>query len=106
MDAELRAWTEDQNRANTALLSAQQSTNDQLVMMGRELANVAMMLAPRISEGPSPLEQLLAQLAAQGQEAIGHLRELVQQNKRIEARLGGDDRHPRPAGGSGRATRQ
>ena len=106
MDAELRAWMEDQNRAIAGLSAGQQKTNDQLVMMGRELANIAMMLAPRISEGPSPLEQLLAQLVAQGQESIGHLREVVQQNKRIEARLGVDDRHPRPAGGSGRATRQ
>lgn len=106
MDAELRAWTEDQNRAVADLLAAQQRANDQLVLMTRELANIAMMLAPRISEGPSPLEQLLAQLVAQGQEAISHLRDLVQQGRRIEAKLDGDGLHPRPEGGNGKATRQ
>ena len=106
MDTELRTWTEDQNRAVADLSASQQRANDQLVMITRELANIAMMLAPRISEGPSPLEQLLAQLVAQGQEAISHLRDLVQQGKRIEAKLDGDAPHTRPAGGNGKATRQ
>ena len=106
MDTELRTWTEDQNRAVAGLSASQQRANDQLVLITRELANIAMMLAPRISEGPSPLEQLLAQLVAQGQESISHLRDLVQQGKRIEAKLDSDDRRPRPAGGNGKPTRQ
>ena len=106
MDTELRTWTEDQNRAVADLSASQQRANDQLVMINRELANIAMMLAPRISEGPSPLEQLLAQLVAQGQESITHLRDLVQQGKRIEAKLDRHDPHPRRAGGNGKATRQ
>jgi len=106
MDIELRTWTEDQNTAVADLSASQQRANDQLVMITRELANIAMMLAPRISEGPSPLEQLLAQLVAQGQETISHLRDLVQQGKRIEARLDRDDPQLRPADGSGKATRQ
>lgn len=106
MDAELRTWTEDQNRAVADFSSAQQRANDQLAMISRELANIAMMLAPRINEGPSPLEQLLAQLVAQGKESISHLRDLVQQGKRIEAKLNGDDRHPQPADGNGKETRR
>ena len=106
MDTELRTWTEDQNRAVAELSAFQQRANDQLVLITRELANIAMMLAPRISEGPSTLEQLLAQLIAQEQEAIDHLRDLVQQNKRIEAKLDGHGPHPRPGSGNGTATRQ
>lgn len=106
MDAELRAWTDEQNRVIADLSASQQRANDQLVLITRELANIAMMLAPRISEGPSPLEQLLGQLVAQGQESIGHLRDLVQQGRRIEAKLDGDGPSPRLAGGNGKASRQ
>ena len=106
MDTELRTWAEDQNRAVADLSASQQRANDQLVLITRELANIAMMLAPRTSEGPSPLEELLAQLVAQGQESISYLRDLVQQGERIEAKLDKDAPHPRPAGGNGKATRQ
>ena len=106
MDAELRAWTEDHNKAVDDLAMSQQRTNDQLVLITRELANIAMMLAPRTSEGPSPLEQLLAQLVAQSQEGIEHLRNLVQQGKRIEGKLGENDPYHRSEGANGKATRQ
>lgn len=107
MDAEFRAWTEAQDTTLARLAATQQQGNDQLVLINRELANIAMMLAPKISEGPSPLEQLLAQIVAQGQESLGHLRDLVQQGQRIEAKLSGD---APPAShspnGNGKATRQ
>ena len=106
MDAGLRAWTEDQAKAVADLAASQQKTNDQLVLITRELANIAMMLQPKISEGPSPLELLLAQLVAQSQEGIDHLRSLVRQGKRIEAKLGGDDPYHQPDGANGKATRQ
>ena len=106
MDAELRVWTEDQNTTLAGLAAAQQRGNDQLVLICRELANIAMMLAPKISEGPSPLEQLLAQIVAQGQESLSHLRDLVQQGQRIEAKLDADAAPRRPSDGNGKATRQ
>ena len=106
MDAQLRAWTEDQARAVADLAASQQKTNDQLLLITRELANIAMMLTPRTSEGPSDLELLLAQLVAQGQEGVGHLRNLVKQGKRIEDKLGGDDPFQRLGEANGKATRQ
>ena len=107
MDPELRAWTERQNKAMDDLAAGQQRGNDQLLMITRELANIAMMLAPRESEGPSALEELLAQLVAQGQESVGQLRKLVRQGDRIEAKIVGQA--VPPAGsmhGNGSATRQ
>ena len=106
MDAEFRTWTEHQNESLTDLAAAQKRGNDQLVLINRELANIAMMLSPKISEGPSPLELLLAQLVTQGQESLDHLRDLVHQGKRIEARLDGDAPPPRSTNGNGRSTRQ
>lgn len=106
MDAEFRAWTEEQGTTLAGLADAQTRARDQLVLINRELANIAMMLSPKITEGPSPLEQLLAQLVAQGQESLGHLRDLVQQGKRIEAKLDGDAPPPRSTNGNGQATRQ
>lgn len=106
MDAEFRAWTDHQNTTLTDLADAQKRGNDQLALINRELANIAMMLSPKISEGPTPLEQLLAQLVAQGQESVGHLRDLVQQGKRIEAKLDGDSPPPRSTNGNGQVTRQ
>lgn len=106
MDPGLRAWTEAQAKAVADLAAAQQKTNDQLVLITRELANIAIMLTPQVSEGPSPLELLLAQLVAQGQESVGHLRDLVKQGGRIEAKLNGDPPPPRSTNGNGRVTRQ
>ena len=106
MDTEFRAWAEKQDATLADLVGAQKRGNDQLVLIGRELANIAMMLAPRISDGPSPLEQLLAQLVAQGQESLDHLRRLVRQSTRIEEKLGIDAGVPRPLNGNGKATRQ
>ena len=106
MDAELQTWTEKQDKAVVDLAASQQKANDQLVLITRELANIAMMLTPQVSEGPSPLELLLAQLVAQGQESVGHLRDLVKQGGRIEAKLNGDPPPPHSTNGSGRVTRQ
>lgn len=106
MDAEFRAWTEDQGIALADITASQSRTNDQLALINRELANIAMMLAPKISEGPSPLEHLLAQLVSQGQESLGQLHKLVQQGKRLEEKLNGDAVPPPPSNGNGRVTRQ
>lgn len=109
MDPELRAWTQKQDAAQADMAAEVKRMADQLMLLTREVANIAMMLAPKISEGPSPLEQLLAQLVAQGQEAISHLRNLAQQGSRIEAKLdGGTGAPPLPTNrtGNGKATRQ
>ena len=106
MDAEFRAWSQQQDAAVSGLTADVKRQADQLLLLTREVANIAMMLAPKISEGPSPLEQLLAQIVAQGQESIALLRDLVQEGDRIEAKLGTAPPPSRPLNENGKATRQ
>ena len=107
MDAEFRSWAQKQDAAMAAVLAEQKRQGDQQLLLIHEVASIVMMLAPKISEGPSPLEQLLAQIVAQNQEAVALLRDLVQQGNRIEGKLGGPASvPPPPINGHGRATRQ
>ena len=96
MDQHLQAWTETTDKALAGIGTDLQRQADILLMISRELANIAMMLAPQEKEGPSALEDLLAQLAAQGQESVGHLRKLVRQGDRIEAKVDGSHASPPP----------
>ena len=106
MDAEFRVWAQKQDAAAAGMQAEQKRQSDHLLLLTREIANIAMMLAPKISEGPSPLEQLLAQLVAQGQESLGLLRNLVQQGNRIEGKLAGPAAVKPTTNGNSRATRQ
>ena len=105
MDPELRSWTQRQEAATQEIAADQKRLADAVTLLSREVANIAMMLAPRASEGESPLEQLLAQLAAQGKEQLTLLRNLGQAVGRIERgqtgtggpsspRANGNDRGP------------
>jgi len=106
MDQQLQAWTETTDKALADIGTDLQRQADILLMISRELANIAMMLAPREKEGPSALEDLLAQLAAQGQESVGHLRKLVRQGERIEGKIGGGEHTQPMPNGNGKVTRQ
>lgn len=87
MDAEFRAWSQKQDAATAAMRNGIERQADHLLLLIREVANISMLLAPKGSEGPSTLEQLLAQLVAQGQETIGLMRAMVEQGNRIETAL-------------------
>lgn len=106
MDAEFRSWTQKQDGAQAEQTAEIRRLADQVTLLAHELASIAMLLAPKVDDGPSPLEALLAQLVAQNQEIVGHLRSLVRQGDRIESKLAGHDAGPSlPPNGNGRATR-
>ena len=88
MDRELRGWAEEQTAATQAIAAEQQRLADAVTLLAREVAAIGMMLAPRASEEPSPLEQLLAQLVAQGKEQLFLLRALAREAVQPE---GGDE---------------
>ena len=85
MDHELKAWTEQQTLELHTVAAEQQRLADAVGLLSREVANLAITLAPRQSDGPSPLEQLLAQMVAQGQEQLHHLRNLTKWAGRMES---------------------
>ena len=83
MDPEIRSWTQRQDAATQEIAADQKRQADALTIMAKELAAITNLLTPRVSEGESPLEHLLAQLVAQGNVQLQLLRGLAQQ-KRIE----------------------
>ena len=76
MDPELRSWTQRQDAVTQEIAADQKRQADALTIMAKELAAITNLLTPRISEGESPLEHLLAQLVAQGNEQLHLLRGL------------------------------
>ena len=103
MDPELRSWLERQEAATLGIAIDQKRQADALTIMARELANLTELLTPKTGDGESALEQLLAQLAAQGKEQLTLLRQLGQLTSRIERRLSGTSPPPPPANGQVRS---
>ncbi len=99
MDSELRNWLERQDAIHRQIAADQKRQADTLTIMARELANLTELLTPKTGDGESALEQLLAQLAAQGKEQLTLLRQLGQLTSRIERRLSGTSPPPPPANG-------
>ena len=98
MDPELTAWTDRQTGLLQSVVSEQQRLADAVSLLAREIANIGMLLAPRGGDGPTPLEQLLAQLVAQGQEQVRLLRHLTHWARRMEGGTGSNDARSRAAG--------
>ena len=94
MDPELRRWLERQEAATVGIAIDQKRQADVLTIMVRELANLTELLTPKTGDGESALEQLLAQLAAQGKEQLALLRQLGQLTSRIERRMSRPDASP------------
>jgi hypothetical protein len=87
MDSELRSWLQRQEAETKAIAVDQKRQADALTIMSRELANLTELLTPKTGDAESPLEQLLAQLVAQGKEQLILLRHLGQLMNRIERGL-------------------
>jgi hypothetical protein len=87
MDSELRSWLQRQEAETKAIAVDQKRQADALTIMSRELANLTELLTPKTGDAESPLEQLLAQLVAQGKEQLILLRHLGQLMHRIERGL-------------------
>ena len=98
MDPELTAWTDRQTSLLQSVVSEQQRLADAVSLLAREIANIGMLLAPQGGDCPTPLEQLLAQLVAQGQEQVRLLRHLTHWARRMEGGAGSNDAGGRAAG--------
>lgn len=101
MDKELTSLLKQQGEAIEAIGVEQRRQADTLTIMSRQLTDILEVLTPGTPEGESSLEQLLAQLVAQGKEQITLLRQHGQLMARIERGLPGGGTPPAPANGSG-----
>lgn len=102
MDEDLLEWMKRQDVAAQVLVTEQRRQADTLTIMGRQLADILDILTPRMAEGESGLERLLAQLVAQGEDQITLLRKLAQLTGRIERGPPGGTVPPPPAANGSR----
>ena len=101
MDQELTALLRQQDEAIEAIVTEQRRQGDTLTIMSRTLADILEILTPGTPEGESSLQQLLAQLVAQGKEQLNLLRQHGQVMARIEQGLPGGGTPPASTNGSG-----
>ena len=96
MDPELHNWLERQEATHRQIAADQKRQADILTIMARKLVDLTELLTPKTGDGEAALEQLLAQLAAQGKEQLTLLRQLGQLTSRIERRMSRADASPPP----------